>query len=269
MNGAGGSQAIPLQSLCGLPLTPARRNVDYTLYIWDGLCQGKKTMQPWELVAAVSTTVGACALAGRCGVRAWGRYQLGVLARESQALQRWWAVIGELPVELLSQPLRNTVGRVLYQRLKRARRVQPDHPFLRVQILQIARFINRGARDQGWRLTGVTREKTVAAFAELHRLLDESAAERLISSTDLARCEASVAQALTQLEFAHYRQAALQAEFLRRTPQAIQYLRTAVRTASALGRDCREVREVEARLRTLEASSRAVGGSGISAATVA
>jgi len=209
-------------------------------------------MQPWDLVAALCTAVGGLALAGRYGLRAWSLHQLRVLARESLALQRSWSVIAELPAELLTQPLRCTLGRIMYQRLKRARRVQPDHPFLRVQLLQIARFIGRTPRGDGRRLTGAAREQAIEALTQLYRLLGESAAEKLISQADLVRCEASVAQALTKLEVAHYRQAALQAEFLRRIPQAIECLRSALHTAQSFGQDSAERREIEARLQQLE-----------------
>jgi hypothetical protein len=211
-------------------------------------------MQPWELVAALSTAVGGLALAGRYTLRLWCLRQLRTLALESLALQRWWAVIGELPAELLTQPLRCTLGRIMYQRLKRARRIQPEHPFLRAQLLQIARFIGRTPRDDGRRLTGAARQQAIDALTELHKLLNESAAEQLISNTDLARCESGVAQALTQLELAHYRQAALQAEYLRRIPQAIDYLRSALRTAQLLGQESVERREIEAHLRNLESA---------------
>jgi hypothetical protein len=209
-------------------------------------------MQPWELVAVMSTAVGGLALAGRYVLRVWSLHQLRTLARESLALQQWWAVIGELPAELLTQPLRCTLGRIMYQRLKRARRIQPQHPFLRVQLLQIARFIGRTPRHDGRRLTGAAREQAIGALTELYKLLRESAAKKLISNADLMRCEASVSLALTQLEFVHYRQAALQAEYLQRFPQAIEYLRSALRTAQLLGTESTEQQEIEARLRSLE-----------------
>lgn len=209
-------------------------------------------MHPWELVAMLSTGVGGLALAGRYTLRAWSLYQLKVLARESHALHRWWSVIAELPAELLTQPLRCTLGRIMYQHVKRARRVQPEHPFLRAQLLQVARFIGRTPRDAGRRLTGTTREKAIAALTELNGMLFESEARQMITRGEMARCAASVSQALTQLEFAHYRQAALQAEYLHRVPQAIEYLRSALRSAQAFGRDSTQCREVEARLQALE-----------------
>jgi hypothetical protein len=217
-------------------------------------------MQPWELVAVVCTIVGGLALVGRYGLRIWSLRQLRMLARESLALQRWWSVIAELPAELLTQPLRCTLGRIMYQRLKRARRVQPDHPFLRAQTLQIARLIGRTPRGDGRRLTGAAREQAIDALADLYRLLGESAAEKLISRAELIRCEADLAQTLTRLECTHYRQAALQAEALRRMPQAIEYLRSALQAAQRFGQDSAERREIEARLRILEAAGhQAVG----------
>ncbi|HEX7037097.1 MAG TPA: hypothetical protein VF210_15085 [Pseudomonadales bacterium] len=217
-------------------------------------------MQPWELMAAACAAVGMLALAGRWGLRAWSLRQLRVLARESLALQRGWAVISELPAELLTQPLRCTLGRIMYQRVKRARRVQPDHPFLRAQTLQIARFIGRTPRSDGRRLTGAAREQAIDALSELYRLLRDSAHERLITRDELARSEQNIEQTLTRLEFLHYRQAALQAEALRRTPQAIEYLHSALNAAQRFGQDSVERREVEARLRILEAAGQQAVG---------
>lgn len=209
-------------------------------------------MQPWELVAVASTAVGGAALVARYLLRAWSLRQLRVLARESLALQRWWTVIGELPAELLTQPVRCTLGRIMYRRLKRARRIQPDHPYLRAQLLQIARFIGRTPRDEGRRLTGSDRAQAIEALNDLKRMLSESAAENLVPTGELARCERDVSEAVTRLEIAHYRQAALQAEFLRRIPQAIEYLRSALMTAQRVGQDSAERREIEARLQVLE-----------------
>ncbi len=227
-------------------------SVVYTSFIWDGYLAGTGKMQPWEWVTVTSVALGGLMVTGRYGLRAWSLYQLRTLARESHALERWWSVIAELPAELQTQPFRCTLGRIMYQRLKRARRIQPDHPYLHSQLLQIARFIGRSPRDAGCRLTGTTRQQAVAALTELHRLLTESAADRLISRAELSRCELGMAEALVRLEFEHYRQAALQAEFLNRTPQAIEYLRSAVRAAQRFGEDSDELHEVAARLQRLE-----------------
>jgi hypothetical protein len=204
------------------------------------------------VVVVVSAATGAIALVARYGLQAWSLYQLEVLAHESYALQRWWEVIAQLPAEVQTQTLRCTFGRIMYQRVKRARRVHPEHPFLRDQQLQIARFIGRAPGDDGRRLTGLAREQAMTALGDLKRALAESAADGLIGVAELERCEAAVARSLTQLEFAHYRQAALQAEYLDRIPQAIANLRSALRTAQLLGPGCREQREIERRLQTLE-----------------
>ncbi|MFU8816679.1 MAG: hypothetical protein ACNA7W_15130 [Pseudomonadales bacterium] len=213
------------------------------------------TVELWQLVVVICVAVGAVAWAGRYALHAWSLYQLKVLAHESYALQRWWDVLGQLPAEVLSQPLRCTLGRIMYQRLKRARRVQPDHHFLRDQQLQIARFIGRTPGDDGRRLTGAARQQAMAALGDLKRVLDESVSDGLISQAELERCEAGVAQSLTALEFAHYRQAALQAEYLQRIPQAIDHLRSALRAAQRLGSNGAEQREIERRLRHLEAGA--------------
>lgn len=237
---------LPLRSeICGLV---------YTSLI-EGRLAVEMTVEPWQLVAAITTAVGVLAMAGRHALQAWSLHQLKVLAHESYALQRWWEVLGQLPAEVLSQSLRCTLGRIMYQRLKRARRVQPDHPFLRDQQLQIARFIGRAPWDDGRRLTGTAREQALIALGDLRRVLDESAADGLISQVELDRCEASVAHSLTALEFAHYRQAALQAEYLERIPQAIAHLRSALGTAQRLGSNGAERREIERRLRYLEATA--------------
>jgi hypothetical protein len=178
-----------------------------------------------------------------------------VLAHESYALQHWWGVIAQLPAEVLTQSLRCTLGRIMYQRVKRARRVQPEHPFLRDQQLQIARFIGRAPGHDGRRLTGVAREQAMAALGGLKRALHDSAADGLIDPLELERCEATVAKSLTELEFAHYRQAALQAEYLHRTPQAVAHLRAALRAAQLLGPNGTEQREIERRLQALEGDS--------------
>jgi hypothetical protein len=208
-------------------------------------------IEPWQWLVIVSTGIGTLALAARHGLQAWSLYQLKILAHETDALQRWWGVIGQLPAEMLSQSLRCTLGRIMYQRLKRARRIRPDHPFLRDQQLQIARFIGRAPVSDGRRLTGMARAQTMVALGDLKRVLDESAADGLISQGELMNCEASVAKTLTELEFAHYRQAALQAEYLQRIPQAITHLRAALRSARVLRPDGAEQREIEHRLASL------------------
>ncbi len=241
------------------PSAATALTVDYTSDVGDGLLEGKKKMQPLELLTAASAAAGGLVLAGRYLLRAWSLYQLRTLARESHAIERCWSVIAELPAEVQTQPLRCTLGRIMYQHLKRARRIQPDHPYLRAQLLQIARFIGRTPRDEGRRLAGATRGTSMAALGELRRLLSENAAEGLISYAELTRCGLTVSQALVRLEFDHCRRAALQAEFLRRTPQAIQYLRSAMQAARRFGDDSSELREVAARLELLEAAEPVMG----------
>jgi hypothetical protein len=212
-------------------------------------------LEPWQLVVALSIGIGALALTARLALQAFSLYQLRVLTHESDALQRWWGAIGQLPAEMLSQQLRCTLGRIMYQRLKRARRIQPDHPFLRDQQLQIARFIGRTPASDGRRLTGMAREHARAALDDLERVLAESAADGLISGAELAACEAGVAKSLMELEIVHYRQAALQAEYLQRIPQAIGYLESALRSARALAPGSAEQREIEQRLQSLAAQA--------------
>jgi hypothetical protein len=210
------------------------------------------TLEPWQLVVAVSTSLGGSAMAVRLALRAWSRRQLQQLMRDSEQLERWWQVIGELPAEVLSLSLRCMLGRVMYQRLKRARRIRADHPFLQSQQLQIARFIGRTPREDGRRLTGAAREQALGAVAQLEALLAQSVADGLTSRAERERCETTVFEALTTLEVAHCRQAALQAEYLRRLPQAVAYLRSALRAAETLGPDFPDRARIADRLARLE-----------------
>ena len=97
--------------------------------------------QSWLTITALCALAGLCALVGRLILKAWSLRQLKTLSRESLAIRRCWALLDQLPTELLTQPLRMTFGKIMYVRLKRAQKVRPEHPFLRDQQLQIAQLI--------------------------------------------------------------------------------------------------------------------------------
>jgi hypothetical protein len=224
--------------------------LNYTSCIWVWL-DTLMILEPWLLVMALCAGAGTLALAGRRGLDAWSLRQLGILTRESDALLRCWAVIDRLPAEALSQSLRCTLGRIMYARLKRARRVHPDHPFLRDQQLQIARFIGREPMSKGHHIAGAP-DEAAATLADLRLILDQGAAEGMVSEAERLRSETSVSRALTVVEIAAHRHAALQAEYLRRIPQAAAHLRSALHAADSLGRESQEQRDIARRLQSLE-----------------
>jgi hypothetical protein len=209
-------------------------------------------LESWHAVMATGSVLGLGVLLTRQVLLGWSLRQLTRFADEREALDRWWRAIAGLPAELQTPSLRVAIGRILYQRLKRARRLQPEHPSLRDQPLRIARFIGRAPRDDGRRLTGAARAEAMATLAELKRLLTDSARDRLASPEEIERCERTVAASLSALEFQHYRQAALQAEYLQRIPQAIECLRHALSCTAHLSPGAPERRDAQARLALLE-----------------
>lgn len=189
----------------------------------------------------------------RQGVRAWSLARLGRLAAELDALGRWWRVVERLPAGLQTQSLRVTIGRILYQHVKQGRRIRDDHPVLREASLKIARFIGRTPRHDDHAAGGVGRAQIMRALMELSRLLEESARAGLIGRAEVERCERELNESLAALDFRAYRQAALQAEYLGRLPQAVACLRAALASAAHLPPEAAERRAVEDRLGRLEA----------------
>jgi hypothetical protein len=210
-------------------------------------------LDTWHALIASGAAVGMAALLTRLALRDWSLRRLARLADECDALERWWRIIERLPAELQTQSLRVTIGRILYQRVQRARRLRPDHPALRDEALRIARFIGRIPRDAGQPVTGTARARAMETLAELKQLLVESARDRLISSRQIDRCAREVAASLADLEFQHYRQAALQAEYLQRIPQAVECLQAALACTAHLTPGAAERRDVEARVALLQA----------------
>jgi hypothetical protein len=210
-------------------------------------------LDTWHALIASGAAVGVAVVLTRQALRGWSLRRLERLADELTALERWWRIIERLPAELQTQSLRVTIGRILYQRVQRARRIHPDHPTLREAALRVARFIGRTPRNAGRPVTGAARADAMATLADLKQLLVESARDRLISARQIDRCAHEVAASLAALEFQHYRQAALQAEYLQRIPQAVECLRAALGCAAHLTPGAPERRDVEARLALLEA----------------
>jgi hypothetical protein len=230
----------------------ARQTADAELHFLHVGRNGQAMIvEPWLLVTMICASVGALAFAGRRGLEAWGLRQLEPLARETEALLRCWAVIDRLPAEALPQSLRCTLGGIMYERLKRARRVHPDHPFLRDQQLQIARFIGREPTRDPRKVAGPAPDPA-AALDELRLMLAQSEAEGLLCDAERVRAESNVTRALTVMEISQHRHTALQAEYLRRIPQAVAHLRSALQAARALGPENREQRDIARRLQWLE-----------------
>lgn len=213
------------------------------------------TEQPWLTISALCALAGLCALIGRFVLKAWSLRQLKILSRESLGIRHCWALLDQLPAELLTQPLRMTFGKIMYVRLKRAQKVRPEHPFLRDQQLQIAQLI--GTR-QGGRiepLNARAREEALEALQALKAVLEESAADRIINELEHDRCALRLDEALSSLQLSHYKQAALEAEYLQRIPQAIAYLRSALHSAEQLHTAETERQEIHRHLQELESVS--------------
>lgn len=211
--------------------------------------------EPWLMTALACALAGLAALGGRLALRSWSLRQLKTLAEESLAIRRCWSLLDQLPAEVLTQPLRMTFGKIMYVRLKRARRIRPEHPFLRDQQLQIAQLIGttRGGRTRP--LGDKDREEAMAALEGLRTVLSQSAVEGIINDLERQRCAERLDEALTSLRLIHYRQAALEAEHLQRIPQAIDYLRSALRSAEQLPAGDAERREITRQLQALESAA--------------
>lgn len=178
-------------------------------------------LQPWEVLVVACTAMGLLALGGRHALRLWGQRQIDRLARESGSLQRWWSVLGEVPESCLDAPVRRAIGSVLYRRLEWARRIQPNHPFLRTQRLQIARFIAAKPPLHAGPQTREERQRTIDALGTLLEMLQQAGDEHLIHGSELVTAEAGVSRRLTELEFVQRQHASLQADYLRRVTRAI------------------------------------------------
>ena len=211
--------------------------------------------QSWLTITALCALAGLCALVGRLILKAWSLRQLKTLSRESLAIRRCWALLDQLPTELLTQPLRMTFGKIMYVRLKRAQKVRPEHPFLRDQQLQIAQLIGTRQVGRGAALSARAREEALEALDGLKVVLDESAADRIINDLEHERCALRLDEALSSLQLAHYKQAALEAEYLKRIPQAIDYLRSALRSAERLSTAESDRLEIHRHLQELESVS--------------
>lgn len=177
-------------------------------------------LEHWQLVVALFVATGIVALAGRLALQAWERVQMSRLAREGRLLERWWAVIGELPADALSDPVRRALGAIMHQHLDCAQQIQPDHPFLNTQGAQIARFIADRPAAVGRHLKGADRQRAIAALEACRLLLSQTRADAGVTRQEIVLCQVAVARKLTELEFLR-QQTALGADNLRRVTRAI------------------------------------------------
>ncbi|MDZ7670963.1 MAG: hypothetical protein U5Q16_16645 [Gammaproteobacteria bacterium] len=177
-------------------------------------------LEHWQLVVALFVATGIAALAGRLALQAWERVQMSRLAREGRLLERWWAVIGELPADALSDPVRRALGAIMHQHLDCAQQIQPDHPFLNTQGAQIARFIVDRPAAVGRHLKGADRQRAIAALEACRLLLSQTRADAGVTRQEIVLCQVAVARKLTELEFLR-QQTALGADNLRRVTRAI------------------------------------------------
>jgi len=177
-------------------------------------------LEHWEQVVVLFMATGVAAFAGRLILQARERVQMSRLAREGRLLERWWAVIGELPADALSDPVRRALGAIMHQHLRCAQRIQPKHPFLNAQSAQIARFMAERPAGVGRRLKGTDRQRAIAALEECQRLLNRCRADDPVTRQDIVLCQAAVSRKLTELEFLQ-QQTALGADNLRRMTRAI------------------------------------------------
>lgn len=179
------------------------------------------------MVVAGGTAVGAVALAARQLLHLLGSYQERRLAREGHALLRWWAVLDDVPADVLTPPLRRLIGRIMSRRLAAAGRASPAHPYLQAQREELNRFMGGSAVSRATRTARNGREqdrrRRILALETLLELLEHSGPDRLVSAGELASGRAAVARALSELEFLATRQTNLEADALRRMTRAIRH----------------------------------------------
>jgi hypothetical protein len=178
-------------------------------------------LEPWQLVVLLCAATGTAALALRLALQSWERWQMSRLDRQGRLLERWWAVIAQLPADMLNDPLRRAIGGIMHQHLRRAQRLQPDHPYLRAQREHIARFMGQAPAGAP-RPRGEQRVRALSAVKDFEALLDGVAPDRLVTQHDLVLCRAAAARTSTELEFLQRQQSALTPEHLRRVTRAIE-----------------------------------------------
>lgn len=177
-------------------------------------------LEHWEWLVALFAAAGFAALAGRLALQAWERVQMSRLAREGRLLERWWAVLGELPADTLSDPVRRALGAIMHRHLQWAQHIQPDHPFLKDQGEQIARFIAERPAGVRRRLNGEDRQRAIAALKECQLTLNGCHADGAVTRREIVLCQVAVSRKLTELEFLQ-RQTTLGPDNLRRVTRAI------------------------------------------------
>lgn len=174
----------------------------------------------WHLVIPACIAVGAAALTGRYGLHVWAQHQLNRLTRESAGLSRCWSIIGDLPATALTEPVRNALGALMQACLQRARRIQPDHPFLLNQQHRIERFVEEAPARAG-RPSRAARQRAICALRELEQLLADPGSDRVVPKPDLVASRAAVSHQITEIEFLSDQGAVLQADYLRRVTRAL------------------------------------------------
>ncbi len=175
------------------------------------------TLEVWELVAVVSGAAGGFALLARQGLNALHARQVRGLVRDSQALQQWWDALGGLPAEVLTPSLRRTLARILDRHLVRARRLDPEHPWLLEQRARIDRFVDQPPA----RAAAGGEEQVIGAVQNVRELLARSACGREVSYHQRVGADAMLAGHLTRLEFLRDQRRSLQSDYLRRVTQAL------------------------------------------------
>lgn len=175
------------------------------------------TLEVWELVAITFFVLGALALLARQGLRALNALQIRGLNRDGQALSRWWDAVAEVPAEVLTPPLRRTLGRIMNARLARARRLDAEHPSLQAPRSQITRFVVE--RPMSW--TSIDEDRAIAALRTLRTLLAQQDTARLVSHRERVSADTVLAGHLTRLEFLRQQRASLQPDYLRRVTRAL------------------------------------------------
>ncbi|MEQ8857593.1 MAG: hypothetical protein RIC56_03000 [Pseudomonadales bacterium] len=177
----------------------------------------------WDLVVIVSAAVGGLCLILRQGLRALQRRQMQRLASDVRALQRCWETIADVPADLLDGPFRQTIGRIMLNRLGSARRLQPQHPFLATQRAQIDRFVAEASSHGARR---ATETQTLSALNDLLGLLQQPGTARAVPTPERIAAEAAVSRQLTQLEFLRDQRASVESDYLRRVTRALGAGRT-------------------------------------------
>lgn len=178
-------------------------------------------LELWHMVVAVCIAVGAAALTGRYALHVWERHQLRRLNRETAGLSDCWEIVRDLPVEVLSEPVRRVLGAFMSSTLARARRIQPQHAFLLHQQARIDAFVAEAPAPRSGRPGVATRRSAIEALMRLDGLVAGIRPDAEVSGATLLECRAALARKLTELEFLNDQHEVMQADYLRRVTRAL------------------------------------------------